>query len=385
MADRQDEIYLDWNATGPPLPAVVASIASAMQQAWGNPASVHGAGRRARAQIEATRESLADLLGSDPRDVVFTSGGTEANNLALQGAIGLATSRLEHPSVTRVAERLEAGGVPVAWLAVTREGWVDPDSLGPALQGLPRGSVVAVSAVNHETGVIQPLQALAQRAWTAGARLHVDAVQALGKLEPSEFSHADSLSVAAHKIRGPKGIGALVWHGAGLRPVLVGGGQERGLRPGTQDAALCAGFAAAIDHARSSPAAYLELAGARDRIEAQLLRCGQRNGTPEPRVPHVANVSVDEWSGDELVAALDLEGIRISSGSACSAGTAEPSPVIQAMQGADRARRAIRISLGEPLGSTQMVRVLAVLGRLLDNAQQHDGSREDATLELKFG
>ncbi len=364
---RGAEIYLDWNATAPPLPAVAGAVAETLREAWGNPASVHAAGRRARARVEDAREALASLLEVDARDIVLTSGGTEANNLALDGAVGLATSRLEHPSVVRVAERLEAGGRPVVWLPVTPAGLVDLDAVAGALGRLPRGSTVAVAAVNHETGVIQPISDLASRVWSEGAWLHVDAVQAVGKLAPDYYAGADSLAVASHKVRGPKGVGALVWRGGGApRPVLVGGAQERGLRPGTQDAAVCAGFRVAIEHARTGPERYAALTVQRDRLETVLTARGQRNGDAD-RVPHVTNVSVDEWNGDELVAALDLEGIRISSGSACSAGTAEPSPVVTAMVGVERARRAVRVSLGETSRSDEIDRVLAALGRLLDN------------------
>ena len=368
MAQADGEVYLDWNATAPPLPAVTEAVAAALREAWGNPASVHGTGRRARAAVEDARDALAALLGVDARDVIFTSGGTEANNLGLAGACGLATSRLEHPSVVRVAEQLEAAGAPVAWLPVTRGGLLDVDGVTAALEHLPRRSTVAVAAVNHETGVIQPLSEVARCAWNAGARLHVDAVQAVGKVDPAVYAEADSLVVAAHKIRGPKGIGALVWRGGGPpRPVLVGGAQERGLRPGTQDAAACAGFRVAIEHARGGPARYERLAAQRDRLEAALLVRGQRNGDPDRRAPHVTNVSVDGWLGDELVVALDLEGVRVSSGSACSAGTAEPSPVVTAMVGAERARRAVRISLGETTRPDEIDRVLAALARVLDN------------------
>ena len=365
------EIYLDWNATTPPLPEVTAAMNEAAERHWANPSSVHGAGRRARGRVEDAREAVAGLVGVEARDVVLTSGGTEANNLALQGVVGLAASRIDHPSVTRVAEHLEARGTPVAWLPVTRDGAVDIEGVGPALARLPPQSTVALAAVNHETGVRQPVREVARHVWSAGARLHVDAVQAIGKLAPSQYNCADSLALAAHKIRGPKGIGALVWRtGPPFRPVLLGGAQERGLRPGTQDAVACVGFRIAAEHARTTPTRYEELAVERDRLETMLLRRGQRNGDPLRRVPHVSNVSIDGWVGDELVAALDLEGVCVSSGSACSAGTAEPSPVVTEMVGEGRARRAIRFSLGETTTSDQIDRVLAVLGRLFDNAER---------------
>ena len=343
-----EPIYLDWNATTPPHADVLSAMARASQQAWGNPASTHRLGRRARALVEDTREKLADLCAVSPRDVLFTSGGTEANNLALSRAPGLALSRLEHPSVTRVAEEKSAGGIPVEWVEVTATGCVEPEAYRTALQRLPRGSVVALMAANHETGVLQPLEQVAILAHELGATLHVDAVQALGKLPAEQWRFADSLALAAHKIRGPKGIGALAFRGANApRPVLVGGSQERGLRPGTVDPIAAAGFLAALEHASDGPRRYLELAPLRDDFEAAFRGVALINGAGASRLPHVSNLSVTGNSGDEIVAALDLLGVCISSGSACSAGTTEASPVITAMLGRERAKAAIRISLGE--------------------------------------
>src|SRR5450432_2197146 len=208
-----EPIYLDWNATTPPHAEVLAAMARASRETWANPASTHQLGRRARALVEDTREKLADLCAVHPRDVLFTSGGTEANNLALSRAKGVALSRLEHPSLTRVAEELGARGVPVEWVEVTPAGRAEPEAYRAALQRLPRGSVVALMAANHETGVLQPVEAVALVAHEFGATLHVDAVQALGKLPPEEWRFADSVALAAHKIRGPKGIGALAFRG----------------------------------------------------------------------------------------------------------------------------------------------------------------------------
>jgi len=343
-----EPIYLDWNATTPPHPAVLAAMARAAEQAWGNPASTHRVGRQARAQVEDTREKLAEICAVHARDVLFTSGGTEANNLALASAVGLALSRLEHPSVTRVAEQLEARGVPVSWVPVPENGRLEPEAYRAALLGLPRGSVAALMAANHETGVLQPLEAVALVAHELGATLHVDAVQALGKLPPESWRFADSLAVAAHKIRGPKGIGALAFRGSKApKPVLVGGSQERGLRPGTVDPLAAAGFLAALEQTAQGPARYAELSALRDDLERAFFSVAQVNGGASPRLPHVANLSFSGASGDEIVAALDLLGVCISSGSACSAGTTEPSTVITAMVGRERAKSAVRVSLGE--------------------------------------
>lgn len=357
-------IYLDWNATTPPSAAVL----EAMRQAsgiWANPASVHALGRAARDVLETTRERLASVLSVHPRDVVFTSGGTEANNLALHAASVLVTSRLEHPSVVKVAEA--RGARPTHWLPVHEDGRVDPADVGQLLAALtptPGTVWVSVAAANHETGVIQPVAELADVVHRFGARLHVDAVQVLGKLELGFLSDADALTVCAHKIRGPKGIGALAWRAnAAPQPLVRGGAQERGFRPGSQDAMLAAGFGAAL--AELDPGAHTELASLRDRLERFLLRYGQVNGTSAARLAHVSNVSVDGWRSDELVAALDLRGVCVSAGSACSAGTIEPSPVITNMLGPERAARAVRISIGVGTTTHDIETALSVLEELL--------------------
>jgi cysteine desulfurase len=344
------EVYLDWNATTPIHPSVAAAMRAAGRSGWANPSSVHTAGRRARAMVEGAREAVAACFEFHPRDVVFTAGGTEANNLALSGASALITSRIEHPSVTRVAESLEARGVPVRWLPIDEQGVVQPASVAEALASLPSGSVVAVMAVNHESGVIQPIEAIAEIAHAADAWLHVDTVQAVGKLPPSTWSGADSVALAAHKIRGPKGVGVLAWRPAAPpRPVVLGGAQERGIRPGTQDAVAIEGLRVAVERAASGPARYAELARLRDRFEAELVNDGlaEINGLGALRAAHVSNLFFPGRRGDELVVALDLLGVHVSSGSACSAGTQEASSAVAAMSGADRAKASLRVSLGE--------------------------------------
>jgi cysteine desulfurase len=365
-------IYLDWNATTPPHPAVLAAMARAAEEAWGNPSSTHRVGRQARARVEDAREKLAEICAVHARDVLFTSGGTEANNLALAGAPGLALSRLEHPSVTRVAEQFEHSGVPVAWVEVPPSGRLDAEAYREALARLPRGSVAALMAANHETGVLQPLEEVALVAHALGARLHVDAVQALGKLPPETWRFADSLAVAAHKIRGPKGLGALAFRGSKApKPVLLGGSQERGLRPGTVDPIAAAGFLAALERAEQGPVRYAELGLLRDDFERAFASIAELNGGQVPRLPHVSNLSFPGVSGDEVVAALDLLGVCVSSGSACSAGTTEPSTVISAMLGRERARAAVRVSLGEATSNAEIQAAKAafrrVLGLAVDN------------------
>lgn len=360
-------VYLDWNATTPPHPSVLEAMRAASAEAWGNPASIHSVGRRARDLIESLRELLARVVEADARDVIFTSGGTEANNLALANAKGIVTSRIEHPSVVRSAERLADRGIPVEWLNVRANGEIDVDAIDAALARVPEGSTVAVMAVNHETGVIQPLADVVGRVRARGARLHVDAVQALGKAQVPALREADSVAVAAHKFRGPKGVGALVWRGspALLTPVLVGGPQERGLRPGTLDAILAAGFRAALQREEESRARCAALGPLRDRLEQELESIARPNFRGTHRVGHVASIAVEGWRGDELVAALDLEGIQISSGSACSAGSSEPSAVLRTMFDTERSRSSVRVSLGETTTEADVDSAISAFRRVI--------------------
>ncbi len=360
-----DDIYLDWNATTPPHPAVIEAMQQTAREAWGNPSSVHAVGRRARAVLEDTREAVAGLLELHPRDVLFTSGGTEANNLALRSAPGLVTSRMEHPSVIRVAELLAEQGRPVKWVAIPPSGRIEPDAVLEAFEGMPAGSVVALMAANHETGVIQPVAEVAERVQAAGGRLHVDAVQAFGKLPPEQWRMADSIALAGHKVRGPKGIGVLAWRGPAPKPLLLGGSQERGLRPGTPDAVLAAGFGAALRVALDGPVRYRAVGALRDDLEKQLSGFAQPNGADAPRLPHVSNMSFRGWRGDELVAALDLCGVRVSSGSACSAGSSEPSAVISAMVGKERGSSALRVSMGDATDRALLQRAIDAFFRVL--------------------
>lgn len=386
-------VYLDWNATTPPVAEVLDAMRDAASRAWANPASVHAHGRAARASVEDARAAVALLGGVDARDVVLTSGGTEANNLAIRsvfadGASGrvLVTSRLEHPSVTRVAEALEREGhARVRWLAVRPDGVIDLDDLGRILaEEAGQVALLALQVVNHETGVLQPVREAASTARAAGARVHVDAVQAWGRL-PRDVSHdaldplfgGDTASLAAHKMRGPKGIGALLTRpSTRLAPVLLGGAQEKGIRPGTVDPIAAAGLGAAAARAGESPRRWSAVAALRDTFEASLVQLGASVvGRAVARAPHVTNVSFPGWSGAELVAALDLEGVSVSSGAACSAGTVEPSPVIRAILGDARASAAVRLSLGEETSLDDVARATAAFARVLARVMKgHPGA-----------
>jgi cysteine desulfurase len=369
---RDRRVYLDWNATTPPLPEVVEAMAVAAREAWGNPSSTHATGRAARAVVEDARQAVADLAGCDPRDVTFTSGGTEANNLALRGAFGapgcLITSRMEHPSVAKVAEALaREGRATVRWVAVRPDGVLHTEDFARALAEGP-ARLATVQAVNPETGVVQPVAEVLRLAGEAGVAVHVDAVQAWGR-GVDVARGADTRSLAGHKIRGPKAIGALIARRASaLQPVLVGGSQERGLRPGTLDPVAAAGLAVAARHARTSGARWEALAPLRDRLERGLVGSWRRarvNGAGAPRAPHLTNVAFPGWRGPELVAALDLEGVAASSGSACSAGTAEPSPVLLAMGDAEAAESSVRFSLGEDTCAQDIDFALEAIARVL--------------------
>jgi cysteine desulfurase len=265
-------------------------------------------------------------------------------------------SRLDHPSVVRVAEEESRRGRPVAWVPVPASGRLEPEAVLAALESLPAAlgsqTVVVLTLANHETGVVQDLHAVLERVRSRGARLHVDAAQALGKLPAAVFADADSYTLVAHKIRGPQGIAALAWRGRPPAPVLLGGSQERGLRPGTVSSALVAGFGAAVD--RLDPARYAAIEPLRDEFERALGAGARINGQGAPRLPHVSNFSVEGWSGERLVAALDVRGICVSTGSACRVGTAEPSAAVAAMHGAERAQSAVRVSFGEDLDRAQL-------------------------------
>lgn len=376
-------IYLDWNATTPPLPEVLDAMRDAGARAWGNPSSIHSVGRAARAVVEDARAAVGVLVGSDARDIVFTAGGTEANNIALRSAFPgsasssppwLVTSHLEHPSVSRVAAALEREGrARTRWVRVLPTGALDLADLELAIAETKGAlALVTVQAMNHESGVLQPVREVIALAHAVGARVHVDAVQAWGKLDTAAVSAADTASLAAHKLRGPKGIGALIARSTSdLIPVLLGGAQEKGLRPGTVDPSLAAGLGVAARHAHGGSMRYACIAGRRDRLEAALLelrsdhRRARVAGDPARRAPHVSLLVWPGWAGAELVAALDLEGVSVSSGPACSAGTVEPSPVLAAMFGDADAASGIRASLGEVTSDDDVTRAIEAYRRVI--------------------
>ena len=343
-------IYLDYNATAPIKPAVVDAVAEALMLA-GNPSSVHGFGRDVRKRIEDAREQIAALVDCAPPELVFTAGGTEANNTALHGAgrRALIVSAIEHPAVLRAAE---AHAEALTVLPVGADGVLDLGALDAALAAHGPQALVSVMLANNETGVIQPVAEIAARARRAGALVHCDAVQAPGRI-PLSFAGlgVDMMSVAAHKFAGPKGIGALVVRaGLDIAPLILGGGQERGLRGGTENAAGIVGFGTAARLALGDLERAGEIAALRDRLEARL-----RETEPAvtifsegaARLPNTSCVTMPGVQSETQVMGLDLAGLAVSAGSACSSGKVEPSHVLRALGAPDDVGGcAIRVSLG---------------------------------------
>ncbi len=338
-------IYLDHNATTPLLPEVQAAMADCAFTAFANPESQHQPGRQARRLLEDARDAIATLLGADlsgpqPDRLIFTSGGTEANNLALFGlAIGprIAISANEHPSVNRPAAELTRRGGRLDQLPVSADGVVSIESFETLLGEPEPLGLASVMLANNETGVLQPVEQLAKLAAAAGVRLHTDAAQAVGKL-PVDFRRLGvaALSCAAHKFHGPRGIGALLVRGdVKLNPQLWGGFQQQGLRPGTECVALAVGMQTALTiFARQQHERQARLARLRDRFEARLCAGWPDaciNGRAAQRLPNTASVAFPGLDRQALVMALDLAGIACSTGSACASGSSEPSPTLRAM------------------------------------------------------
>jgi cysteine desulfurase len=339
------ESYLDWNATAPLRPEAAAAMSEALRR-WGNPSSVHRRGRAARQIIDHARETVAALLGDvDPSGVVFVSGGTEANHLALLGAgrERVLVSAVEHDSVRQAVPAAEI--IPVG-----PEGVVDLDELNQLLGADNRPALVSVMYANNETGAIQPAAEIATIARRHGALFHCDAVQAAGKLALEAGAiGADLVTLSAHKIGGPPGIGALVVTGEiDVAPLLRGGGQEHRRRAGTENLPGIAGFAAAA--AAAEGAAYDRVAALRDGLEAQISGIAPEAvvlGAAAPRLPNTSAIAMPGVRAETQVVALDLDGVMVSAGAACSSGKVGPSHVLAAMRvDPEIAASTIRVSLG---------------------------------------
>jgi cysteine desulfurase len=370
-------IYLDFNASTPLAPQVVAAMAPFLTEGFGNPSSPHWAGVPARDAVEAARMQVAMLIGCDPTEVVFTSGGTEANNHALKGVFFSAgrqfdrphfiTSQVEHPAILEPCRFLQRLGAEVTYLGVDRYGQIDPDEVRRAIR--PETVLVSVMQANNEVGTLQPIAEIARIARDSGVLFHTDAAQSVGKVPVDvEALGVDLLSLAGHKLYAPKGVGALyVREGVALKPLLHGGPHEAGRRPGTESALLIAGLGAACPAAQQW--VHDDAVGNLTRRLWHSLRerFGDRvvlNGHPDERLPNTLNVSFPGHHGSEVLARLD--GVAASTGSACHAGQTQMSPVLRAM-GADEPTGlgAVRFSLGRTTTSAEVDRVVDLLAGIV--------------------
>jgi cysteine desulfurase len=372
-------IYLDHNATTPLDPRVLDAMEPYLKQYFGNPSSLYRPGREAKTAVENARGRIAECLGCNPKEIVFTSGGTEADNLAVRGIARsrkssgnhIVTSAIEHHAVLHTCKALEADGYRVTYLSASDNGQVDPDEVAQSLT--PETILVSIMLANNETGVINPIEAVARIAAERGVLSHTDAVQALGKI-PIQIQAlgVDLIAFAGHKIYGPKGTGFLyVKRGTPLAPVITGGSHEYGLRAGTENVAGIAGLAEAVVLACTTLEAQAgRLEALRARLETRLCEqiAGVRvNGGLSARVPNTSNLSFHGVDGESIVIALDMEEICISTGSACSTGDPEPSHVLTAMGlSAREAQGSIRISLGKDTSEADIDLTVHALVRVVE-------------------
>ena len=374
----QPRIYIDYAATTPLDPRVVQAMLPYLTDHFGNPSSLHGTGRRARRAVEDARELIAQTLGCQPSEVLFTSGGTESDNTAVLGiaraqrAAGrgnhMVTSQIEHHAVLHACAQLETEGFRVTYAPVDTHGIVDPRAIESALRA--ETVLVSVMSVNNEIGTVQPVREIAAVCRQRGIPLHTDAVQAFGSLEVDVTGWGvDALSLTAHKCYGPKGVGVLVLrHGVPVQPLMAGGGQEREQRPGTENVAAIVGMAEAmrLAHAERAQRAAHALA-LRQRLEdgiAARLPWTQRNGHRTMRAAGIANVSFPGLSNEMLLLRLDLAGVDVSNGAACTAGTVEPSHVLRALGASPAAAAsALRFSIGKDTTGAEIDGALNALER----------------------
>jgi len=375
--------YFDHNATTPVDPAVVEAMLPYFSEGFGNASSIHSFGQRARAAVEQARESVAKLLGARPAEIVFTSGGTESDNLAIFGAVQAAgnerkhviTTAIEHPAVLNACQALESRGVAVSYLPVSGAGVVDPEDVRRALRS--ETVLISVMHANNELGTIQPIEEIGRIAAEADVLFHTDAVQTAGKL-PLEVDRlgVDLLAISAHKLYGPKGAGALyVRPGTRLEPLLYGGHHERDRRPGTENVPGIVGLGKAAELAYAKlPEESQRLAALRGRLESGLLAqvAGTKlNGAGTRRVPGTTNITFSFIEGESLVIALDLKGLACSTGAACSSGAIEPSHVLTAIGLAPfEARASLRFSLGRGNSAEEVDRALEIIPSAVERLRE---------------
>lgn len=384
-------IYLDNNATTPIHSDVLRILETAMREVFGNASSIHKEGQAARQTIESARESVARLIGATGRDIVFTSGGTESNNAAIFGAIGserghhIVTTAIEHPSVAEAVGELERRGNGVTRVAPPRSGALSAQAIVDAIR--PETRLVTMMYANNETGVIQPVAEVGATCRERGIHFHCDAVQALGKVDVDVTAiSCDSLSVSAHKLHGPKGVGALyARRGLTLAPHILGGAQERRRRAGTENVPLAAAFGTAASLAGDT--SWRERVTAlRDGFEKAIAESFPVtvNGAGTDRLPNTSNITFHGVDGEGLVIGLDLNGVAVSTGSACSSGRVEPSAVLLAMGlSRDEAKSTVRFSLSRFTTAGEIEQVIRLLGVLVprctrDPAASANGERRTA-------
>jgi cysteine desulfurase len=372
--------YFDHNATTPVDPSVAAAMTEALIQDFGNASSVHHFGQRAKSRMDDARTAIGALIHAEPSEVVFTSGGTEADNFAIRGVAEaleptgrrhLVASAIEHEAVLNTFKALAKRGWTTTLLPVDSTGIVSPEALADCLTD--KTALVSVMHANNELGTIQPIAELARLAHARGALFHTDAVQSVGKIPVDVRAlGVDLLALSAHKFNGPKGAGALwIKRGTRVTAILTGGKHERNRRAGTENVPAIVGLGVAAQLAASKLATEpARLAALRDRLEREVLArvAGTAiNGALEPRVSNTTNISFDGVEAESLLIALDLEGIAVSTGSACSSGTLEPSHVLRAMGlPTHRTQNSIRISLGAGNTDEEIDDLLAKLPKVVE-------------------
>ena len=373
-------VYFDYNATTPLAPEVTDAVLRAMRDVFGNASSIHHFGQQAKATLDDARSAVAALLNADPSEIVFTSGGTESDNLAIRGAAEaiepagrrhLIASGIEHEAVLNTLRALARRGWRTTLLPSDASGLISPDRLREVIDA--DTALVSVMHANNEVGTIQPVAALAAIAHQHGALMHTDAVQSAGKVPVDVRAlGVDLLSLSGHKFNGPKGAGALwIKRGTRMQPTVTGGKHERNRRAGTENVPAIAGLGAAVRLALGKlTAEAARVSALRDRLEAGILAAVPGtavNGARDARVPNTTNISFDRVEAESLLIALDLEGIAVSTGSACSSGTLEPSHVLKAMGlPAHRTQNSLRFSLGMFSTQEEVDRVVEVLPRLVE-------------------
>ena len=382
-------VYFDHNATTPVASSVLDVMLTVLRDDFGNASSVHRLGQQAKARLDEARTAVAALIGAEPSELVFTSGGTEADNFALRGAAEaqeptgrkhLIATAIEHEAVLVTLKALARRGWRTTLLPVDHTGIVSPDALEDALTD--DTAIVSVMHANNEIGTIQPVAELARMAHGRGALFHTDAVQSIGKVPVDVRAFgADLASLSAHKFNGPKGAGALwIKRGTRITPILTGGKHERTRRAGTENVPGIAGLGAAATLAKTKLVNDIAgIAALRDRLEREILARIPGtvvNGALEPRVPNTTNISFDRVEAESLLIALDLEGVAVSTGAACSSGTLEPSHVLRAMGlPTHRAQNSIRFSLGAENTEVEVDYVLEKLPKAVEKLRTLTAAR----------